>query len=246
MKLLATLTDSLDPGSAASLPSTSRARPRRSCWSGCRRTSFAPPARDFLGLAWLGAPGKSDLVACAHAGLCRIDPTTWTVNGVLHQPCMNDLHHVAVHDGRLLVVNTGLDRIDVFETSGQFMGGWDLSPAWIAAQRLGRPQSLTDQLGSRPCGAAGSLSRAYSTMRHLPPISKMLLTLASVPDAQDQAFRSPESHYDAGRAAAGELAFSTVRSRILRIGRSRFPRRPVIRMMARSMATASGLPARPD
>src|SRR5262249_43483468 len=34
------------------------------------------------------------------------------------------------------VTNTGLDRIDVFEISGQFLGGWDLSPAWIAAERL--------------------------------------------------------------------------------------------------------------
>src|SRR5258708_7840855 len=99
--------------------------------------SLRTSGKGFLGLAWLGAPGQSDVIACAHAGLCRIDPATWTVPGVLHQPCMNDLHHVAVHDGRLLVANTGLDRVDAFEMSGQFVGGWDLSPAWIAAQRLG-------------------------------------------------------------------------------------------------------------
>ena len=93
--------------------------------------------KGFMGITWLGAPGQSDLLVCSHAGLCRIDPTTWTVRGVLHQPCMNDLHHVAVHDGRLLVTNTGLDRIDVFEISGQFVGAWDLSPAWISAQRMG-------------------------------------------------------------------------------------------------------------
>src|SRR5438552_4857281 len=93
--------------------------------------------KGFLGLAWLGVPGRSELIVCAHAGLCRIDPKTWTVRGVLHQPCMNDLHHVAVHDGRLLVTNSGLDRIDVFEMSGQFVGAWDLSPTWIAAERMG-------------------------------------------------------------------------------------------------------------
>ncbi len=110
--------------------------------------------KGFLGLAWLGAPGRSDLIACAHAGLCRIDPKTWTVTGVLHQPCMNDLHHVAVHDRRLLVTNTGLDRVDVFEMSGEFVGGWDLSPAWIAAERLrGRNPSHG--------GFAGALQRGW-------------------------------------------------------------------------------------
>jgi hypothetical protein len=136
VKLLVTIGDALDPGfcriAAVDLE---------------RETAeivleWVPPAglrtsgKGFLGLAWLGIPGKSELVACAHGALCRIDPGTWTVTGVLHQPCMNDLHHVAVNDGHLLVTNTGLDRIDVFETSGQFIGGWDLSPASVAAQRL--------------------------------------------------------------------------------------------------------------
>lgn len=136
MKLLATVSDSLDPGFGR-IAVVDLARESAEIvleW-------VPPPAlrtsgKGFLGLAWLDAPGRSELVACAHAALCRIDPISWTVTGVLHQPCMNDLHHVAVHDGRLLVTNTGLDRVDVFEPSGRFVGGWDLSPAWIAAERL--------------------------------------------------------------------------------------------------------------
>jgi hypothetical protein len=137
VKLLATIADTLDPGFGR-IAAVDLKRERAEIV-----LEWVPPeglrtsGKGFLGLAWLGAPGQSDLIACAHAGLCRIDPTTWTVTGLLHQPCMNDLHHVAVHDGRLLVTNTGLDRIDVFDLSGQFVGGWDLSPAWIAAQRLG-------------------------------------------------------------------------------------------------------------
>lgn len=136
MKLLVTIADTLDPG-VGRIAAVDLARESAEVvleW--VPPPSLRTSGKGFLGLAWLGNPGQSDLVACAHAGLCRIDPTTWTVTGVLHQPCMNDLHDVAVHEGRLLVTNTGLDRIDVFETSGQFVGGWDLSPAWVAAERL--------------------------------------------------------------------------------------------------------------
>jgi hypothetical protein len=136
VKLLATIADSLDPG-LGRIAAVDLERESAEIV-----LEWVPPAglrtsgKGFTGLAWLGIPGKSDLVACGHAALCRIDPATWTVTGVLHQPCMNDLHHVAVHEGRLLVTNTGLDRVEVFEASGQFVGGWDLSPAFIAAQRL--------------------------------------------------------------------------------------------------------------
>src|SRR5262249_32651166 len=120
----------------------------------------------------------------AHAGLCRIDPGTWTVSGVLHQPCMNDLHHVAVHDGRLLAANSGLDRVDVFEMSGRFVGGWDLSPAWVTAQRLGgcnpspsswadalqcgwkpAPRTLEDQAFPRNFEDAADLSLPFTTRK---------------------------------------------------------------------------------
>ena len=136
MKLLTTISDTLDPGFGRIVAVDLERETAEIVLEWVPPPSLRTSGKGFLGLAWLGAPGRSDLIACAHAGLCRIDPATWTVSGVLHQPCMNDLHHVAVHDGRLLVTNTGLDRIDVFETSGQFVGGWDLSPAWIAAERL--------------------------------------------------------------------------------------------------------------
>lgn len=94
-------------------------------------------SKGFTGMAWSGAPGTSDLITCCHAAVCRIDPQTWDVTGVLHQPCMNDLHGLTVADGRILVTNTGLDRVETFTLQGEFVGGWDLSPAWVAAARLG-------------------------------------------------------------------------------------------------------------
>jgi hypothetical protein len=50
---------------------------------------------------------------------------------------MNDLHDVAVDDrGRLLVVNSGAERVEVFEADGTFSGGWDLAPAWVLSERM--------------------------------------------------------------------------------------------------------------
>ncbi|MEA2905961.1 MAG: hypothetical protein QOI12_3348 [Alphaproteobacteria bacterium] len=154
MKLLATLTDSLDPGFGRIAAVDLEREDAEIVLEWLPPPSLRTSGKGFLGIAWLGVPGQSDLVACAHGGLCRIDPATWTVTGVLSQPCMNDLHHAAVHDGRLLVANTGLDRIDVFETSGRFVGGWDLSPGWMTAERLRGCNP------SRP-GWAGALQRGW-------------------------------------------------------------------------------------
>ena len=137
VKLLVTIADTLDPGLGRIAAVDLERESAEIVLEWVPPPGLRTSGKGFLGIAWLGVAGQSDLIACAHAGLCRIDPTTWTVSGVLHQPCMNDLHHVAVHDGRLLVTNTGLDRIDAFEISGQFVGGWDLSPAWITAERMG-------------------------------------------------------------------------------------------------------------
>ncbi|MBX9776675.1 MAG: hypothetical protein K2Y71_20040 [Xanthobacteraceae bacterium] len=136
MKLLVTISDALDPGFGRIAAVDLEHESAEIVLEWCPPPSLRTSGKGFLGLAWLGAPGQSDLIACAHAGLCRINPTTWTVSGVLHQPCMNDLHHVTVHEGRLLVTNTGLDRVDVFELSGRFIGAWDQSPAWLTAERL--------------------------------------------------------------------------------------------------------------
>jgi len=76
------------------------------------------------------------LYVAAHAAVVRVDPTRATVTGVLHQPCMNDLHHVAVIGGRLLVSNTGLGAVDVLGRDGSFLGSHALLPAWANARRI--------------------------------------------------------------------------------------------------------------
>jgi hypothetical protein len=136
VKLLATMSDALDPGFGRLVAVDLDAERADVMLEWLPPPSLRTSGKGFTGIAWLGMPGKSDLIVCSHGALCRINPSTWTVNGILHQPCMNDLHHLAVDEGRLLVANTGLDRIDVFELSGRFIGGWDLSPAWIASERF--------------------------------------------------------------------------------------------------------------
>jgi hypothetical protein len=149
VKLLATLTDALDPGFGRIAAVDLERETAEIVLEWVPPPGLRTSGKGFLGLAWLGTPGQSDLVACAHAGLCRVDPTTWTVTGVLHQPCMNDLHHVTVHEGRLIVTNTGVDRVEVLDMSGQFIGGWDMSPAWITAERLnGRNPSRDSWAGA--------------------------------------------------------------------------------------------------
>jgi hypothetical protein len=94
------------------------------------------PGKGFAGAAWSGVPGSSDLLVCGFNALYRVSVASWRVDGVLHQPCMNDLHHVAVVDDLVHVVNTGLDSVDVFRRDGSFVGAFGAGPAWLQAARL--------------------------------------------------------------------------------------------------------------
>jgi hypothetical protein len=92
------------------------------------------PTRGFAG-ASLADDGT--LYATAHAAVVRIDPRQVAVTGILHQPCMNDLHHVAVDGERLYVSNTGLGAVDVLSMDGGFLGSHAVLPTWANARRLG-------------------------------------------------------------------------------------------------------------
>ncbi len=102
-------------------------------------TRWTPPAhlqvptKGFAGGS-LGADGL--LYVAAHAVVVRIDPERAAVTGVLHQPCMNDLHHVAAIGDRLYVSNTGLGAVDVLGRDGRFLGSHALLPAWANARRI--------------------------------------------------------------------------------------------------------------
>jgi len=92
------------------------------------------PTKGFAGGS-LAADGL--LYVAAHAAVVRIDPARAVVTGVLHQPCMNDLHHVAALEDRLYVSNTGLGAVDVLDHDGRFLGSHALVPAWANARRIG-------------------------------------------------------------------------------------------------------------
>jgi hypothetical protein len=100
---------------------------------------WTPPA--YLCVPTKGFAGGSladdgMLYVATHAAVARVDPERATVTGVLHQPCMNDLHHVAAIEGRLLVSNTGLSAVDVLGLDGAFLGSHALLPAWANARRI--------------------------------------------------------------------------------------------------------------
>lgn len=92
------------------------------------------PTRGFTGGCW--APEMDSLYLAGHAAVFHVDARRWVVDGVLHLPSFNDLHHVAARGGRLYVANTGSDAIDVFGLDGHFLGSHSLVPGWVLARRM--------------------------------------------------------------------------------------------------------------
>ncbi|MEP7124431.1 MAG: hypothetical protein ABJE95_26115 [Byssovorax sp.] len=105
------------------------------------RLAYIPPSelrvpeKGFTGAVWSGDPGQSTLFVCGASAVYQVDPLVWSVTEIWHQPCMNDLHHVAVDDDRVHVVNTGLEAVDVFSREGLFLGSHALHPGWLSALR---------------------------------------------------------------------------------------------------------------
>ncbi len=91
------------------------------------------PTRGFTG-ACHGPDGR--LYAAGHAAVFRIDTRGWCVDGTLHSPSFNDLHHVAADATRLYVANTGSDAIDLYTHTGVFIGSHGLAPGWVLARRM--------------------------------------------------------------------------------------------------------------
>ncbi|UQA58612.1 hypothetical protein [Polyangium aurulentum] len=104
------------------------------------------PEKGFTGAAWSGRPGASTLFVCGSSAVYQVDPRAWSVTAIWHQRCMNDLHHVAVEDDRVYVVNTGLEAIDVFSLDGLFLGSHALHPGWLSAARQGGFSPARDAL----------------------------------------------------------------------------------------------------
>lgn len=119
------------------------------------------PTKGFAG-GTLGADGL--LYVAAHAAVVRIDPLRAEVTGVLHQPCMNDLHHVAAFDDRLHVSNTGLSAVDVLDLDGRFLGSHALLPAWANARRIQGDDFPAEAPPVRP-GWSGEPPAAWSEPR---------------------------------------------------------------------------------
>lgn len=153
------------------------------------RLSFIPPEplrlpeKGFTGAAWSGAPSSSMLFVCGPNALFQVDPHGFGVVDIWHQPCMNDLHHVAVTPDRVHVVNTGLEAIDMFTRDGLFLGSHALHPGWLSAQR---------QAGLSPSRQDWNLLR---DARFPPQLGEL---------CHDE----PLGNYYTSRATSAQLAFS--------------------------------------
>ncbi len=133
--------------------------------------SYLPPpqlrvvSRGFTG-ACLSEDGRA-VYAAGHAAVFRVNAQTWTVDGILHMPSFNDLHHVAAGGGRIYVSNTGSDEIDVFSTDGRFVGSYMLTPSWVLASKMhGLLPSLSidvNDVGWEPGKGAGAQWHSSTT-----------------------------------------------------------------------------------
>ncbi|MEM9489131.1 MAG: hypothetical protein AAGC55_08300 [Myxococcota bacterium] len=136
MKVLVTLGWFNDPGEGG-LVEIDLAR----CTQEVLLTYLPPPplrvaGKGFTGAAWTGQPGSSNLLVCGYCALYHVAVDSWTIETIWHQPCWNDLHHVAVSAERIYVVNTGLESIDLYTLDGLFVGSHVLHPGWLSAARL--------------------------------------------------------------------------------------------------------------
>lgn len=131
---------------------------------------FAPPAdlrvpgKGFTGARWDRADANR-MYVCGFNAVYGVDTSRWCVDGALHTPCMNDLHDVEVDGDRLLVVNTGLDSVEVFSRDGQYLGGYTAQPAWLAAKKLEgiSPSRETWTQLLRPGWTAGAVEASPGT-----------------------------------------------------------------------------------
>jgi hypothetical protein len=91
--------------------------------------------KGFTGACWLDG---DTLLVCSFNAVHRIDVRTWRETGRLTQPDFNDLHHVAIDAAtrHVLVCNTGLDAVEIFDRAGCFLGRHATSPAWFERERL--------------------------------------------------------------------------------------------------------------
>jgi hypothetical protein len=126
------------------------------------------PTKGFAGGSRSARDGS--LFVAAHAFVARIDPKQAQVDGLLHQPCLNDLHHVAVQahgdDERLWIANTGLGSVEVFDLHGCFLGSHAMLPAWVNARRMQGTQAPARWSEVLECGWEGTDRARWQ--KHMP------------------------------------------------------------------------------
>lgn len=102
-----------------------------------REVSRYVPSRERSthGKGLTGATLADDgLLVCSFNAVHHVD-AGGALRDVIVRPDFNDLHHVVSAGDRIWVSNTGLDRVDVFDANGTFVGAHGLVPSDEEHQR---------------------------------------------------------------------------------------------------------------
>jgi hypothetical protein len=79
--------------------------------------SLAVPNKGFTG----GTVYGDHLWVCSSNQILGLNRTTLSIDTIIDEPLLNDLHHVLAEEDGLTVVNTGLESIDTFSYEGELL-----------------------------------------------------------------------------------------------------------------------------
>ncbi len=95
-----------------------------------RKTDYRPQRPEgFPQDSWrFGAATYYDgkIYTCTFLEALVINARTWEVEQVISEPWFNDLHHVYANERHILIVNTGLDRVEIYNHSYEHIGFYNL------------------------------------------------------------------------------------------------------------------------
>lgn len=92
------------------------------------------------------------LITCTQTEVLEYDLNTLTVSHHISNPYFNDVHHVLKHDGRYLVVSTGLDAVFEVDETGKVLKEWSVLDQDIW-KRFDKNIDYRKVLSTKPHGA---------------------------------------------------------------------------------------------
>lgn len=91
------------------------------------------------------------IYTCTFLEALVFDAETWEVVKVISEPWFNDLHHVYANDRHILIVNTGLERVEIYDHAYNHLGFYNLLDVdtWERFDRH-KDYRLVESVGHKP------------------------------------------------------------------------------------------------